>query len=325
METCLLGLKNAIPAREMICAFAEKFNASPDRAGKSFVQPKQVWNWFQNRRYSQRAKVKIPKNLIDPSMTRDDSPQVKTVGQPISISQGQNSVYKMQLDFEAKSARDGAWYDVSVFLAHRKAETDDPEVRVRFTGFGVEEDEWINVRRCVRQRSLPCENVECIALLPGDLILCFQEGKEQALYFDAHIVDAHRRRHDVRGCRCRFLVRYDHDQFEEIVPLRKVCRRPETDLRLRQIQARTASGSADEQALVQACGSSRDRNLIPRRIGKQIKLLEGSGVETTTIALPALARIKDRTAVQIQNATGSQNDCRDVSILMSPIFGKLPE
>lgn len=60
-----------------------------------------------------------------------------------------------------------------------------------------------------------------------------QEGKEQALYFDAHVVDAQRRRHDLRGCRCRFLVRYDHDQSEEIVPLRKVCRRPETSHRLK--------------------------------------------------------------------------------------------
>ena len=41
-----------------------------------------------------------------------------------------------------------------------------------------------------------------------------QEGKDQALYFDAHVLDAQRRRHDVRGCRCRFLVRYDHDQSE---------------------------------------------------------------------------------------------------------------
>lgn len=48
------------------------------------------------------------------------------------------------------------------------------EVRVRFQGFGMEEDEWVNVRRCVRQRSLPCEAAECVAVLQGDLILCFQ-------------------------------------------------------------------------------------------------------------------------------------------------------
>ena len=48
------------------------------------------------------------------------------------------------------------------------------EVQVRFAGFGPEEDEWINIRKHVRQRSLPCEASECVAVLPGDLILCFQ-------------------------------------------------------------------------------------------------------------------------------------------------------
>ncbi|GAB2301561.1 hypothetical protein Dimus_035577 [Dionaea muscipula] len=42
---------------------------------------------------------------------------------------------------------------------------------------------------------------------PGDS----PEGKEQALYFDAHVLDAQRRRHDAVGRRRRFLVRYDHD------------------------------------------------------------------------------------------------------------------
>lgn len=45
---------------------------------------------------------------------------------------------------------------------------------VRFAGFGPEEDEWVNIRRHIRQRSLPCESSECVAVLPGDLILCFQ-------------------------------------------------------------------------------------------------------------------------------------------------------
>ena len=50
------------------------------------------------------------------------------------------------------------------------------EVLVRFAGFGPEEDEWINIRKHVRPRSLPCESSECVAVLPGDLILCFQVG-----------------------------------------------------------------------------------------------------------------------------------------------------
>lgn len=50
------------------------------------------------------------------------------------------------------------------------------EVQVRFAGFGPEEDEWVNIKKHVRQRSLPCEASECVAVLPGDLILCFQVG-----------------------------------------------------------------------------------------------------------------------------------------------------
>ena len=45
---------------------------------------------------------------------------------------------------------------------------------MRFAGFGEEEDEWVNVKTGVRLRSLPCEATECVAVLPGDLILCFQ-------------------------------------------------------------------------------------------------------------------------------------------------------
>ena len=43
------------------------------------------------------------------------------------------------------------------------------EVLVRFTWLGPEEDEWIDVCKGVRLRSL-----QCVAVLPGDLILCFQ-------------------------------------------------------------------------------------------------------------------------------------------------------
>lgn len=50
------------------------------------------------------------------------------------------------------------------------------EVLVRFAGFGPEEDEWINIRKHVRPRSLPCESSECVVVIPGDLILCFQVG-----------------------------------------------------------------------------------------------------------------------------------------------------
>ncbi|XP_058221569.1 protein SAWADEE HOMEODOMAIN HOMOLOG 2-like isoform X1 [Rhododendron vialii] len=256
MESILQEHNAQMPTRELLEALAEKFRHSAERSGKILVQMKQVWNWFQNRRYAIRAKTaKAPGKLSISPMPREDSSVVRNVSQapqsatvPSAVqSAGRTVSDNSQMEFEAKSARDGAWYDVAMFISHRSLETGEPDVKVRFAGFGPEEDEWVNVRKHVRQRSLPCESSECVAVLPGDLILCFQEGKEQALYFDAHVLDAQRRRHDVRGCRCRFLVRYDHDQSEEIVPLRKVCRRPETDYRLQQLHAVNDSGSVNQQ------------------------------------------------------------------------------
>ncbi|EYU44985.1 hypothetical protein ABFS82_13G070100 [Erythranthe guttata] len=271
MEAILQAHNYAVPVREILEALAQRFSAAADRAGKVEVSSKQVWNWFQNRRYALRARgtrTPVPGEMnVIPTLPREDQPTavrnvpqppppqlapstyshpaaVKSVAQvphPLPVPSVQSAVRNAsdssQMEFEAKSARDGAWYDVTSFLSHRSLDTGDPEALVRFAGFGPEEDEWVNIRKHVRQRSLPCESSECVAVLPTDLILCFQEGKEQALYFDAHVLDAQRRRHDVRGCRCRFLVRYDHDQSEEIVPLRKICRRPETDYRLQQLHA----------------------------------------------------------------------------------------
>ncbi|XP_059443703.1 protein SAWADEE HOMEODOMAIN HOMOLOG 2-like [Corylus avellana] len=256
MEAILQQHNNTMPSRDVLVSLAEKFSESDDRKGKITVQMKQVWNWFQNRRYAIRAKLsKAPGKLNVSPVPRDDSTPVRNVPQSIAApipapsvpSAGKGAPENSVLEFEARSGRDGAWYDVATFFSHRLLETGDPEVLVRFAGFGPEEDEWVNVRKHVRPRSLPCESSECVAVLPGDLILCFQEGKEQALYFDAHVLDAQRRRHDVRGCRCRFLVRYDHDQSEEIVPLRKVCRRPETDYRLQQLHAVNEAASMDHQ------------------------------------------------------------------------------
>ncbi|XP_058747385.1 protein SAWADEE HOMEODOMAIN HOMOLOG 2-like isoform X2 [Vicia villosa] len=260
MEAILSEHNNAMPARDVLQALADKFSESPDRKGKITVQNKQVWNWFQNKRYAIRAKTsKTPAKLNITPMPRVDlapgrimaQPTASPIPAPSASVQGtaklapENSV----MEFEAKSGRDGAWYDVANFLSYRHLESSDPEVLVRFSGFGSDEDEWINVRKNVRPRSLPCESSECVAVLAGDLILCFQEGKEQALYFDAHVLDAQRRRHDVRGCRCRFLVRYDHDQSEEIVTLRKVCRRPETDYRLHQLHAVNDAPPVDHQKI----------------------------------------------------------------------------
>ncbi|PQM36002.1 protein SAWADEE HOMEODOMAIN HOMOLOG 2 [Prunus yedoensis var. nudiflora] len=277
MEAILQQHNNTMPAREVLVALADKFSESAERKGKIAVQMKQVWNWFQNRRYAIRAKSsKVLGKLNVSPMSRDDSNPVRNVPQgpqpiaapihaPSAQGSGKGASENSIFEFEAKSGRDGAWYDVANFLSHRYLETGDPEVLVRFAGFGPEEDEWVNVRKHVRQRSLPCESSECVAVLPGDLILCFQEGKEQALYFDAHVLDAQRRRHDVRGCRCRFLVRYVHDQSEEIVPLRKVCRRPETDYRLQQLHAVNEAASAEQKNMDHFMGSVTSAEMMQKQ------------------------------------------------------------
>lgn len=46
-----------------------------------------------------------------------------------------------------------------------------------------------------------------------------QDKEDQAVYFDAHIIEIKREVHDINGCQCVFLVRYDHDFFEVITQL----------------------------------------------------------------------------------------------------------
>ncbi|KAJ4799993.1 hypothetical protein LUZ62_051239 [Rhynchospora pubera] len=303
MEACLQEGNNAIPPREVMNSLAEKFSSSAERVGKVAVQPKQVWNWFQNRRHQHRAKAlgkAVGRTIAPPipipmgaQFQPEESISFASSSQHVAAS-ASGVIGGSQMEFEAKSARDGAWYDVSAFLSHRSFDTGDPEVRVRFSGFGMEEDEWVNVAKCVRQRSLPCESAECVAVLPGDLILCFQEGKEQALYFDAHVLDAQRRRHDVRGCRCRFLVRYDHDGAEEIVPLRKVCRRPETDYRLQILQASRLGRPIDHVQTQDPL-----HKMTTARSAEEIKA--GSGASATI--LPKVNPSTDATTPEKSNST----------------------
>ncbi|TVU11270.1 hypothetical protein EJB05_44844, partial [Eragrostis curvula] len=242
-----LNSNAATPDRAVVQALADKFNASAARAGRNIaVQPGQVLTWFKNRR---RRNYPVCRPPTAPSEAATQGQAGALVGQPSPAAQDtagsssgdvagwKNHMESGQVKFEVKSARDGAWYDVAAFLSQRGMETGDLEVKVRISGFGAEEDEWVKVRTCVRERSLPCQDTECACVLHGDLVLCFKESNTQALYFDANVTGIQRRRHDSRGCRCRFLVRYDHDQSEEIVRLRQLCRRPETEYRIQALHA----------------------------------------------------------------------------------------
>ncbi|GAB4854330.1 hypothetical protein Ancab_022917 [Ancistrocladus abbreviatus] len=141
------------------------------------------------------------------------------------VRKGEKFSNLSELEFEARSAKDGAWFDVDRFLAHRFLSSGEAEVLVRYAGFSAEYDEWVNVKKAVRERSIPFEHWECYKVKVGDCVLCFQETKDEALYYDAHVVEILRKMHDIRGCRCIFSVRYDHDRTEqERVRLRRLCR-----------------------------------------------------------------------------------------------------
>ncbi|KAE8732608.1 Protein SAWADEE [Hibiscus syriacus] len=113
-----------------------------------------------------------------------------------------------ELKFEAKSSKDGAWYDVDIFLTHRFLSSGEVEVQVRFVGYGAEDDEWVNAKKAVREHS------ECNKVAIGNLVLWLQERRDQSVYYDAHVVKIDWKMHDIRGCRCLFLIRYNHDNSE---------------------------------------------------------------------------------------------------------------
>jgi len=45
---------------------------------------------------------------------------------------------------------------------------------VHFSGFGEEQAEWINAHTSVRKRSLACNNMQCGAVKPRDIVLCYK-------------------------------------------------------------------------------------------------------------------------------------------------------
>lgn len=212
--------------KEFFQKIARSFNYSSTRAGKPIVRWTEVQSWFQNRQEH------CPSKLASSSDASKDGPHCpksslsNEAKESPQMPKGEGVPDLSELEFEARSSKDGAWYDVDMFLCHRILPSGEAEVRVRFAGFGAEEDEWVNVKNAVRERSVPLEHSECHKVQVGDLVCCFQERRDQAIYYDAHVIDIQRRMHDIRGCRCLFLIRYDHDNTEERVRLRRLCCRP---------------------------------------------------------------------------------------------------
>ncbi|XP_070012578.1 protein SAWADEE HOMEODOMAIN HOMOLOG 1-like isoform X1 [Nicotiana sylvestris] len=241
---------------------AKTFMRSQGRAGKPIVKWTEVQTWFQNKLQccsskdnSAEANQKLP-DVTERCALDKANESSHTAGQKVPS--------QSELEFEARSSRDGACfaknnylnykflvrlmksktsvrvgdmintvfssgfyrYDVDSFISHRFLNSGEPEALVRFVSLGSEEDEWVNIRKAVRERSVTLENSECNKLKVGDLVLCFQEGKNQSKYLEAHVIEIQKRLHDIRGCRCLFVIRYGRDDTEETVRLRRLCVRP---------------------------------------------------------------------------------------------------
>ncbi|KAL1562233.1 protein SAWADEE HOMEODOMAIN 1-like isoform X1 [Salvia divinorum] len=209
MEQLLLDSSKQTLDMDCFKKLAKLFNRSSNRAGKPILKWTEIQNWFQTRRenhlYEETSLNGAKEPHAIPGLT----------GQDLS-----------HLEFEVRSSTDGAWYDVDTFLSHRFLDSGEIEVHVRYIGFGPEHDEWVNVKKDVRQRSVTLDHSECHKVKVGDQVVCFQEMQDQARYYDACVVDIQRRLHDIRGCRCLFLIRYDHASTQESVRLRRLCCRP---------------------------------------------------------------------------------------------------
>ncbi|OMO94134.1 hypothetical protein CCACVL1_06144 [Corchorus capsularis] len=207
-------------SKEFCQKIARSFSSSAARAGKPIVKWTEVQSWFLARQQDSTSKVA---STTDTSKSEAGMPASRPLNNGHLCSQILKEVVSevgdkvpdlSELKFEAKSSKDGAWYDVDAFLNHRILSSGEAEVLVRFAGFGAEEDEWVSVKDAVRERSIPFEHTECHKVKVGDLLLCLQERRDQEIYYDAHVMEIERKMHDIRGCRCIFLIRYDHDSSE---------------------------------------------------------------------------------------------------------------
>ncbi|KAM0045854.1 putative chromatin remodeling & transcriptional activation CHROMO-DOMAIN family [Helianthus debilis subsp. tardiflorus] len=216
-----------LPNSEVIKKLTGGFNRSASRAGKPALKWTEVQDWFLVRQQDLMSKGTSPivPNNFNNFPPAQEACALENINETSDMSKGEKVIDLSNMEFEAKSS-DDSWYDVETFITHRFLESDGPQVLVRYIGFGTEEDEWVHAKN-VRERSVPLENSECNKVMVGDTLLCLQEKMEQAKYYDAQVIDIQRKLHDIRGCRCVFRIRYEHDNAEESVRLDRLCGQPE--------------------------------------------------------------------------------------------------
>ncbi|KAL9304432.1 hypothetical protein ACSQ67_021695 [Phaseolus vulgaris] len=202
--------------RKLCQEIAKRFSSLSNAAGKTPLSWLQVEQWFKDRQRVSQNKDSSSSSLLPLSAD-------------LSSSKGTQATDISDLAFEARSTKDIAWHDIALFLNYRVLCTGELEVRVRYAGFGKEQDEWVNVKQGVRERSVPLAPSECHRVQDGNLVLCFLERDDYALYCDARVMKIQRRIHDPTECTCTFIVRFLHDHSEEGVSWNRLCCRPTTE------------------------------------------------------------------------------------------------
>ncbi|EPS66658.1 hypothetical protein M569_08118, partial [Genlisea aurea] len=213
MERLLTKYKDESLKDDFCKNVARALNRSTGRAGKPVAKWPEIQNWFSDNL------EKVPNEIS--LQIKKKSPHRDRI---VFVAEQQRDGELSVLEFEARSSKDGAWYDVDTFLSHRLVDSGQSEFLVRYVGFGAEGDEWVNSRNSLRKRSVALGLSDCHKVKIGDGVVCFRESDDhQAKYYDARVVGIETRWHDMRGCRCLFLIRYDHDGVEEKVRLRRLC------------------------------------------------------------------------------------------------------
>ncbi|CAL0335132.1 unnamed protein product [Lupinus luteus] len=205
---------------------AINFSSSSDRAGKTSLSWEQVQDWFQNKLKELQAIVTVSPDPLNVVVDHSDASILGNGHQSSSATKGNPATNLNKLKFEARSFKDFAWHDVASFLSFRVMSTGELEARVRYGGFGKEDDEWVNVKHGVREASIPLEHSECQKVNDADLVLCFMVRDDYALYCDAHVVKIQRKEHSSTECKCIFTVQYLHDNTEADVSWKDICCRP---------------------------------------------------------------------------------------------------
>ncbi|XP_044496381.1 protein SAWADEE HOMEODOMAIN HOMOLOG 1-like isoform X2 [Mangifera indica] len=217
LERTYKELGEASLSKEFCQVLATSLSFAASHAGRPAIPWQQVQSWFLDKLKGSRTKVQSSSSKTCESFVNLSRESFPTVEPETSQKPKGNRIAELnECQFEAKSSKDSAWYDVASFLNHRVTYAGELEVRVRFAGFDNAEDEWVNVKEGVRERSIPLEPSECHKVNVGDLVLCYQEREDQAVYCDAYVLEIKRWLHDTEQCRCIFLVRYSHDDTEVI-------------------------------------------------------------------------------------------------------------